>query len=153
MTSTISTPGRRGSRSRPPRTRDEQGTSTVLMVLLSVALLVAGGLVIDGGYALAERRRAMNAAEQAARLAADQVSEPGLRSGLTRVEDSNARAAALTYLGATGWQGSVTTAPSGRVTVSVVGSYRPAVLSLAGVGAVDVRATATALSIDQDDVP
>lgn len=135
------------------RARNELGASTVFLVLLSVALLVAAGLVIDGGYALAERRRAMNVAEQAARLAADQVSEPSLRSGLRRVDDGRARAAAQTYLRAAGWQGIVTTAPSGRVTVNVVGAYRPAVLSMVGVRAFDVRATATAVSIDQDDLP
>jgi hypothetical protein len=124
----------------------------VIVVFLAVALLVGAGLVIDGGYALAGRRRAMHQAEQTARVASDKLSEAGLRSGATRVDDGPARAAAQAYLSRVGARGTVIIA-GGRVTVTVRDAYRPAILSMVGVGAIDVAATATAVSIDDDDTP
>lgn len=139
-------------RRRGCRLRGERGAATVIVVFLAVALLVGAGLVIDGGYALAGRRRAMNQAEQTARVASDKLSEAGLRSGATCVDDGQARAAAQAYLATVGARGTVTIA-GGRVTVTVRDAYRPAILSMVGVGAIDVAATATAVSIDDDDTP
>ncbi len=139
----------RFSRSQP---REERGAATVVVVFLAVALLAGAGLVIDGGYALAGRRRAMNQAEQTARVASDQLSEAGLRSGATHVDDGQARAAAQAYLTTVGARGTVTIT-SGRVTVTVRDDYQPAILSMVGVGSIDVAATATAVSVDNDDTP
>lgn len=133
--------------------RDEVGGASVLVVLLAVGLMVAAGLVIDGGYALAERRQAMNQAEQAARVASDQLSEAGLRSGVTSVRAGEARSAAQSYLASAGANGSVGISSAGRVTVTVRSDYRPAVLSMVGVPPIGVSATATAVSIDEDDTP
>lgn len=138
---------------RRPAERDEVGGASVLVVLLAVGLMVAAGLVIDGGYALAERRQAMNQAEQAARVASDQLSEAGLRSGVTSVRASEARSAAQSYLASAGANGNVAINSAGRVTVTVRSDYRPAVLSMVGVPPIGVSATATAVSIDEDDTP
>lgn len=135
----------------PRAERDEVGGASLLVVLLAVGLMVAAGLVIDGGYALAERRQAMNQAEQAARVASDQLDEAGLRSGVTSVRASAARSAAQSYLASAGANGSVGISSAGRVTVTVRSDYRPAVLSMVGVPPIGVSATATAVSIDQDD--
>ena len=134
------------------RLRDERGGATVVVVFLAVALLAGAGLVIDGGYALAGRRQAMTQAEQSARVASDKLSEGGLRSGATRVDDGQARAAAQAYLSSVGARGTMVIA-GGRVTVTVRDDYRPAILSMVGVGSIDVAATATAVSIDSDDTP
>lgn len=132
--------------------RDERGAATVVVVFLAVALLAGAGLVIDGGYALADRRHAMNQAEQTARVASDKISEAGLRDGATLVDDAQARAAAQAYLTTVGARGTVTIAGD-RVTVTVRDNYRPAIMSMVGVGSIDVAATATATSIDNDDTP
>jgi Flp pilus assembly protein TadG len=132
------------------RRRDERGAATVVVVFLALALLAGAGLVIDGGYALAGRRQAMNQAEQSARVTSDKLSEAGLRSGATRVDDGQARAAAQAYLASVGAGGTVTIA-GGRVTVTVRDDYRPAILSMVGVDSIDIEATATAVSIDNDD--
>ena len=137
---------------RRSRRRDERGSATVVVVFLAVALLAGAGLVIDGGYALADRRRAMNQAEQSARVASDKLSEAGLRSGATLVDDGQARAAAESYLSTLGARGTVTIT-GGRVTVTVRDDYRPAILSMVGVDSIDVAATATAVSIDNYDNP
>ncbi len=133
------------------RRRDERGGATVFVVLLAVALLACAGLVIDGGYALAARRSSMAQAEQAARVAADQLSETDLRSGEPVVVDAQAQAAAQTYLRSAGVSGTVRIA-EGEVTVSVSNDYRPAILSMVGISSLDVGATATAVSIDDDDL-
>lgn len=134
------------------QTREERGAATVVVVFLAVSLLAGAGLVIDGGYALAGRRRAMNQAEQTARVASDKLSEAGLRSGATLVDSGQARAAAQAYLTTVGARGTVTIT-GGRVTVTVRDDYRPAILSMVGVGSIDVAATATAVSVDNDDSP
>ena len=142
--------------SRPPRAQlrhrtprdDERGSATVFVVFLSIALLAAAGLVIDGGYALAQRRSAINHAEQAARVAADQLSEPGLRNGIVRVDANRARAAAQDYLRAAGAHGSVEVNLD-TVTVTVTDTYRPTLLSIVGVNEIPVSASATASSLDE----
>lgn len=126
---------------------------TLFAVLVTVGLLAAAGLVIDGGYVLAERRQAMAQAEQAARVASDQLSEPGLRSGFTAVQADAARAAAQSYLGAAGAAGTVSINQAGRVSVTVRSTYRPAMLSMVGVPPFEVSSTATAVSVDEDDAP
>ena len=68
-----------------PRTRDERGVAAAFVVLFTVALLTVAGLVIDGGYALAAKREAMNQAEQAARAGADAISAASLRDGNANV--------------------------------------------------------------------
>ena len=98
----------------------ERGSATVFLVFLAVALLAGAGLVIDGGYALAARRTAMNQAEQSARVAADQLSVPGLRNGTVQVDPDRARTAALDYLHAAGANGQVLV-QGDRVTVTVTG--------------------------------
>ena len=127
--------------------RDERGSATVFVVFLSIALLAAAGLVIDGGYALAQRRSAINHAEQAARVAADQLSEPGLRNGVVRIDADRARAAAQDYLRAAGAHGSVDVHLD-AVTVTVTDTYRPTLLSIVGVDEIPISASATASSID-----
>ena len=126
----------------------EQGSATVFVVFLAVALLAGAGLVIDGGYALAARRTAMNQAEQSARVAADQLSVPGLRNGTVQVDPGRARAAALDYLHAAGADGQVLV-QGDRVTVTVTGIYQPTLLSVVGVDEIPFGATATATSVDQ----
>ncbi len=133
----------------PDRERDERGVSTLFVVLFAVAMLAVAGLVIDGGYALGAKREAMNQAEQAARVGADALDEGALRSGTTRVNNSRAIAAAQGYLSRVGARGSVSVA-GGEVTVTVTGSQDTSILSAVGITSLPVKASATALSIDED---
>lgn len=130
--------------------RDEHGASTAIVVLFTVALLTAAGLVIDGGYALGAQRKAMNNAEQAARIGSDALNQGALRDGQTTVDPGLAVTAAQSYLHGIGAHGSVNV-NGGEVTVTVAKRQDTKILNAVGVGSIPVKATATALSINQDD--
>jgi hypothetical protein len=133
------------------RLRDEHGAaSTGMVVVLGVALLVVGGLVIDGGYTLGARREAMNQAEQAARAGSDALNEGSLRDGTIRVDPGRAVAAANAYLARVGAHGRVSV-NGDEVTVTVTSRQDTKILSIVGVGSFPVKATASAVSIDEDD--
>ncbi|MGB3763714.1 MAG: hypothetical protein WA966_10860, partial [Ornithinimicrobium sp.] len=79
----------------------------------------------------------------------DKLSESSLRSGRSALVTGQAQGAARSYLANAGASGSVSITGD-QVTVTVHGTYRPAVLSMVGIGSLDVSATATATSIDDD---
>src|SRR3954453_2478169 len=99
------------------RARDERGTVTPLLVIMTVTMLVVAGLVIDGGYTLAARRRAFNEANAAARAAAEAIDENALRTtGAVQLRPDAAEHAAEQHLRDAGMRGSVTV---GATTVTV----------------------------------
>lgn len=122
------------------------------VVLLAVALFSAAGLVIDGGYALSAKRRAITASEQAARVASDELSSAGLRNGAVVVNDNAARAAAQSYLASIGATGTVQV-NGNRVSVTVTAHYDTTILSMVGVTTIPISATSTATSIDAAQAP
>lgn len=138
----------------PTHVSDERGSATVFVMLFTVALLVAAGLVIDGGHAMAERRKLSNQADQAARVGADALDEADLRNGGTPdVDPDRARAAATAYLsevGATGATGATVTVRGGEVTVTLKGHAKTSILSVAGIDDIPVAGSGTAESIDED---
>lgn len=103
------------------RWREDDGSITVFVVGLTLALMMVAGLVYDGGRVLAARRQAHNLAENAARAAAQAVDLDSLRTGAPLVLDPlNAEVAAHDYLAATGYSGEVVvTADRVEVTVSI----------------------------------
>lgn len=133
------------------RTRDERGSVAVFVVLLTVALLVGVGLVIDGGYALASRRELTTQAEQASRVAADALNEVSLRDGGDpSVDPVRARAAAESYLASVGAPPATITIDGDLVTVEISSSQPTVILSIAGIISIPVAGTGTARSIDAD---
>lgn len=130
--------------------RDEHGSVTPFVVVVVVALLAVAGLVIDGGYALGEKRKAMNVAEQAARVGSDTLNEGALRDGMVRVDPGRAVAEAEHYLRSVGAWGAVEV-DGDEVRVTVTGRSETAILSAVGIRSLRVEATATAISIDEDD--
>lgn len=131
--------------------RDEHGAAAVFVMLMTVALLMGGGLVIDGGYALAERRQLSNQAEQAARIGADVLDQASLRDGGTPVVDpGRARQAAVRYLADIGTTGATVSVTGNSVRVSIAGHADTAILSIVGVTRLPVQASASAESIDAD---
>lgn len=133
------------------RPSKETGATTVFVMLMSVAMLVAAGLVIDGGYALAERRELTNAAEQAARVGADALDQGSLRDGGSPTVDPNrARAAASNYLSQTGSPAASITINGGEVTVTITSSAKTSILSIAGINSIAVTGTGAAESINEN---
>ena len=89
--------------------RDERGQVTAFVVVITVALLALGGLVIDGGNALAAKRRAIDEADSAARAGAQALAAADYRGTGSLTPDPNAaRQAALDYLARAGHTGQVT---------------------------------------------
>ncbi len=119
---------------------------TAFLAFLGVALFVLVGLVVDGGRALAARRQAMDIAEQAARIGADQLSVDALRQGsfiIDPVAATNAVDADLLSSGVTG-----TVSVSGdSVTVAVHSVCTTTILEIVGVQSIAVSGTAVATDV------
>lgn len=61
------------------RARD-RGSAAIIVVVFALTLLVLAGFVVDGGLAIANKERAQDIAEQAARYAAQDLDEDELRN-------------------------------------------------------------------------
>ena len=97
------------------RLRGERGSVSLLVVIMVPALLMAGGLVLDGGRQLQARRDASGAAAAAARAAVE-LSEPELFTG--HLDPGLAQGRAVAELGVQGARGSAVVAGD-VVTVTV----------------------------------
>ncbi len=115
----------------------ERGQVTAFLAVFVVALLAVAGLVIDGGYTLAAKRRAMNEAEGAARAAAQAVTPGSLRQGEPVLDPAKATLLAQNYLAKTGHTGTIAI-DGQRVSVSVSFAQPMLVLGLGGLGRVTV---------------
>jgi Flp pilus assembly protein TadG len=129
---------------RQPRGREaERGSVTAFVVVLATAFIVAAGLVIDGGLALAGKTTALDEAQQAARTAATALAQGPLRDGQIALNPTVALSDAQAYITATGDTGSVTL--DGTVIHAHVVHRQPTrILSLFGVGQITVSGDATA---------
>jgi len=79
--------------------RDEGGQVTAFVVVFMVALIGFAGLVIDGGVALAAKRRAMNQAQAAARAGAEALDVRRYRdTGVSRLDPDAAVSAVDSYM-------------------------------------------------------
>jgi len=120
--------------------RDDRGTITVFVVIVTMALLLTAGLVLDGGRLLAARREAADIAGNAARAGAQAVDEHELRSGRTVIDPVAAVDAVAVYLASTPAMGNTRVAGD-TVSVDVRMPVRMLLLGLAGVGDATVTAT------------
>lgn len=124
----------------------EQGSFTVFLAVLAVALFVLVGLVIDGGRAVAAQGAATGEAEQAARLGADQISVEAIRSGVVSIDPAAATRVADAYLQAVGRPGVVTVVGQ-TVSVSVQSSDPTVILGMIGLEQIEISATASATNV------
>lgn len=128
--------------------RDESGAISAFVVALFIAMMVLAGLVVDGGLAINARQKVTDDAEQAARIAANQVDEGLLRStGAVVINPDLAEERAYAYLmNEIGYQASqVTVDPdTDEVTVTVTGTVDTKLMSLMLVDEFEVEGTATA---------
>ena len=141
------TPGRRRL-----HRHDEGGQVTLLVTLLMIGLLVFGGLVVDGGYVLAARRRAIDEANGAARAGAEALATSTYRSsGELSLDPDAAAAAAQDFLSAAGHAGNV--AVDGReVTVTVSFDQPMSLLRIIGIEQVTVDGRGQARSVRGVDI-
>lgn len=122
------------------RLRGDDGNLSVFVVIVTTALVLAAGLVLDGGRLLAARRLAADIAGNAARAGAQAVDEPELRSGRASVDPVAGHDAVVAYLASTPATGSARIAGD-TVTVDVRMPVRMQLLGLADVGDATVTAS------------
>lgn len=127
----------------------DRGSITAYLLIMTVALVVLAGLVLDGGAALAAHGRAADTAQQAARAGADAIDEQSLRTaspaGLN-ADPAAARQAAAAVLAAADVTGDITVTGS-VVTVTARATRPAAILAIVGITEVGGTATATAIPL------
>jgi uncharacterized membrane protein affecting hemolysin expression len=121
----------------------DDGTISVFVVIVTMAMLLAAGLVLDGGRLLAARRKAADIAGNAARAGAQAVDEHELRSGRAIVDPVDGHDAVVGYLASTPATGTARITGD-TVTVDVRMRVRLLLLGMAGVGDPTVTATRAA---------
>jgi Flp pilus assembly protein TadG len=126
------------------RLRRDDGSATVFVVIIVPVLLLCGGLVLDGGSALAGRARAMGEADEAARAGADAIDVTTYRTtGRIVLDAQRADAAATGYLSASGDEFRLMV-HSDSVTVTVTHREKTQLLNLGGIDSLATTSTATA---------
>ena len=133
------------------RRDDDRGAITLFVVVFTVALLAAVGLVVDGGGKVRALQRADEAAREAARAGSQMLDVPSaVRGDGVRIDPAGAARAARAYLDAAGVDGTVTV-EGNAVRVSTSVTYEPVFLAFAGVGPMTVTGTASARPVAGDD--
>lgn len=118
---------------------NEQGTVTVFVVGLMLALMLVAGLVFDGGNVLAARQEAANAASSAARAGVQALDVTAARSsGGTPLDASAAIERAASYLAQTGYTGTASV-QGNQVLVEVTITRQTFLLGLAGLTRITVH--------------
>ena len=127
-----------------PRSRDG-GQITACVTVMAAALVLVTGLVLDGGLTLAARERVLGEAQEAARAGAQAINLAIYRQdGALVLNPAQAAADARSYLAATGDTGTVHVTGD-TVTVTVARTQRMQILDAAGLSAITVHATASAV--------
>lgn len=108
------------------RCRDEAGSITAFVAVVSFALVMVAGMAYDGGQVIRAHNAARNDAEQAARAGAQQIDLTHLRTtNEPRLDMGKAEAAALDYLARSGASGTVSVGDASvTVTVTRVQPFR-----------------------------
>jgi hypothetical protein len=136
------------SRLQPRKSRQpgqDSGQITAFVVVMAAALVLLIGLVLDGGLTLAARERALGEAQEAARAGAQGINLAIYRqNGSLVLAPAEAVADARAYLAHIGATGTASaTGTTVTVTVTIVQPMQ--ILSAAGLTAITVHATATAV--------
>jgi Flp pilus assembly protein TadG len=129
------------------RTGGDSGQVTAFATIMTIALLLVAGLVLDAGMALSVKVQALDVAQSAARAGAQELNLTAYRtSGIAELNPAQAESAARTWLTTAGFTGEAT-ATTHTVTVTVHGTSRTQLLHLVGVRQLAVSATATATAV------
>lgn len=129
------------------RLADERGTVSTFVAVITVAMLMAAGLAIDGGRKIAALREATHLADNAARAGAQAIDVDTLRTtGVLFVEPDVAIAEADAYLASLGHSGQIQVSGD-TVTVTVSITVDAVLLP---VGDITVTATETAAAVNEE---
>jgi hypothetical protein len=119
----------------------DRGSITVFVVGLVLSFMMSAGLALDGGRLVSARVAVADHAENAARVAAQQVGM--MRSGQRILQSGPARSAALQYLAQQGLTGEVLVGDR-TVTVTTRITQSTTFLKLVGIAERTVTASRTA---------
>lgn len=126
------------------RPAGDSGQVTAFVAILLAGILLLAGLVLDGGLALGAKVAAISHAQSAARAGAQQLDLATYRArGTVRLDPDAAATAARAYLAAVGARGTVS-ATRDTVRVTVTDHSQPQLLTLVGVGPIEVTGTGSA---------
>lgn len=133
-----------GCRGRGVEPGGQEGTIAIYMAVMAVGLMVMAGLVIDGGAAIAARGRAADIAAEAARAAADSLTQVSLRGtspAALQIDPAAAESAATRVLALRGATGEISI---GQHEVTVIAHVPQQAAVLSAVGITDLTGTARA---------
>ena len=120
----------------------ERGSFSLLLAVLAIGLLVAIGLVVDGGRYITASQLANNAAGEAGRAAGQHITSQTILGQQPQVDTASAVNAAQEYLAAAGVDGTVTVNES-EITITATVQRRPILLTVAGVSSITANGSAT----------
>jgi len=125
----------------------DSGQVTAFATIMTLALLLVAGLVLDAGLALSVKVRALDVAQSAARAGAQELNLVKVRAtGIAELDPAQAAATARAWLTTAGFTGQAT-ATTQTVTVTVHGESLTQLLQVVGVRQLAVSATATATAV------
>ncbi|WCO67952.1 pilus assembly protein TadG-related protein [Iamia majanohamensis] len=125
-------------------TREERGSITAFVAVVTTALVLVAGMTYDGGQVIAAHNAARNDAEQAARAGAQQIDLDHIRTtNEPRLDPVAAETAALAYLQRSGATGTATVSDA-SITVTVT-RVQPMRILPGADRTIVVRETATAV--------
>ena len=120
----------------------ELGSFSLMLAVLGFALLVAIGLVVDGGRYISASQLADNAAAEAGRAAGQHISSVAVLGQHPQVDPARAVQAARDYLTAAGVDGTVSVTGS-EITITTTVERRPVLLTVAGVSTISATGRAS----------
>jgi Flp pilus assembly protein TadG len=124
---------------------DEHGIATVMVAVLAVTVIAAGGLVFDGGRLMAARREAATVAASSARIAAQELDVDLFETGDTVTLDTTvADSSARTFLTEQGYDNFDITITGDTVRVIIRDDVALTLLTVLGGNTRRVVGTATA---------
>ena len=127
------------------RRRAEEGIVAISVVILAIAVLLAGGLVIDGGRLMAARREAASVASSASRIAAQELDVDLFETGNTvTLIAVDADTVARKFLADEGYDNFDITITGDTVRVVIRDDVRLTILSILGTPTRRVVGTSTA---------
>jgi hypothetical protein len=129
--------------------RGDEGQISLLVLVLTIAVLAMIGLSVDGGGKIRALQRADHLAAEAARAAGQALQAPQAIQGGPKVIDPGAAVtAAHAYLAAAGVTGTVTVWPDRQhVTITVSITYQTRFLALVGIDTLTATRHATAVLV------
>lgn len=125
----------------------DEGSVATFFVIITIAVLAATGLVVDGGRKMAALGEARDIADNAARACAQQISTGSVRRGGVALDRTAAERAGLDFLALTGHSGQVEVSATDPLVCTV--EVRIEVPTLLLPGPYHVQATQSARGLNQ----